>query len=452
MNVGLFDSFITRGWYSPEARRIWSDEGTLQAWLKVEAVLAWAQGELGLIPRDAAAVIAKHTAITGFDLERLADEIAFAQHPFVPVLRQFERLCGEPAAGYLHWGATTQNIFDTASALQMAETHALMASALTGAIDRLAVLAETHQHTLQAGRTHGQHALPMTFGFKVAGWLEELGRARARLAMRFGSSFVVSMGGAIGTFAGMGERGPAVEKFMAEKLGLAAAGLPARASGDRVADYVAALGLLAGTVGRIAQDIVFLQRTEIGEVTESFHLGKMGSSTMAQKRNPATALMLISMTRLLRARVSLIGESMVRFDEGDSSATNVSDVTLPEVAILAVSIAETLERLVSGLVVDAEAMARNLALTRGLIASEAVMMRLTGIMGRHEAHHAVYDAAQAALTGSAPFLEVLREQLHAKGQALPDGVERSLAVENYTGESARLTEEAVGRARARTLT
>lgn len=447
MNVGLFDSFITRGWYNAEARRIWSDQGTLQAWLRVEAALAWAQGELGLIPKEAAEVIGRHTDIAGFDLDRLTEEIGFAQHPFVPVLRQFEKICGEPAAGYLHWGATTQNIFDTANALQMAGTHALTLRFLTDAIERFADLAEAHAHTLQAGRTHGQHALPMTFGFKVAGWLDQLGRDRARLEQRFAPSFVVSMGGAIGTFSAMGPRGPEVERLIGRKLGLAAAGLPARASYDRICDYVTALGVLGGTTEKIAHDVVFLQRTEVGEVSEAFHLGKVGSSTMAQKRNPASALMLISMARLLRSRVMLALEGMARMDEGDSSSSNVNDVTLPEIAILAVSITETLHKLAAGLTVSPGAMDRNARLTNGLIVSEAAMMRLTETMGRHEAHQFVYEAAQCSISGGVPLLDVLRERLLARGKALPAGFEQSLAVEHYVGESARLTGEAVARVR-----
>jgi len=447
MNVGLFDSFITQGWYNQEARRIWSDEGTLQSWLRVEAALAWAQGELGVIPKDAAEAIALHTDIRKFDLVSLTREIAFTQHPFVPVLRQFEKLCGEPAAGFIHWGATTQNIFDTACALQMTETHAMTLRFLSATIDQLAEIAREHRHTLQAGRTHGQHALPMTFGFKVAGWLDELARDRERLEQRFAFSFVVCMGGAIGTFAAMGGQGPEVERLMAKKLGLRAAGLPARSSYDRVCDYVNALGLLAGTVERIAHNIVFLQRTEIGEVAEAFHHGKVGSSTMAQKRNPSTALMLISMARLMRSRVALALESMVRMDEGDSSASNVSDVTLPEIAILAVSMAETLSGLAGGLIVSPEAMGRNIRLTNGLIVSEAIMMRLTEIMGRHQAHHVVYEAAQRSITERLPFLAVLRGQLLVRSRDLPAGLEQALAEEHYVGESVRLVDEAIARAR-----
>lgn len=449
MNVGLFDSFITRGWYHAEARRVWSDVGTLEAWLRVEATLALTQGELGLIPLAAAEEIARHTDVSRFDLAALSREIDFAQHPFVPVLRRFEKLCGEPAAGYLHWGATTQNIFDTAAALQMAQTHALTLRFLDAALARLAELAAEHRLTLQAGRTHGQHALPITFGFKVAGWIDELARDRERLAQRFAPSFVVSMGGAVGTFSAMGGQGAEVERRVAEKLGLEAAGLPSRSSYDRVCDYVAALGLLAGTAEKIARDVVFLQRTEIGEVSEAFHLGKVGSSTMAQKRNPATALMLASMARLLRSRVALLLETMVRMDEGDSSASNVSDVTLPEIAVLAVGIGETLDRLARGLVVHREAMRENAGLTRGLIVSEAVMMKLTAIMGRHQAHELVYEAAQTAISEQVPFLEAVRAHRLLRERVTPDDLERALRVESYLGESARLVDEVVARSRGR---
>lgn len=445
MNVGLFDSFITRHWYNAEARRIWSDAATLQAWLEVEVALAAAQAELGIIPADAAPVIRARADATAFDLERLSREIAFAQHPFVPVLRQFEELCGEPAAGYIHWGATTQNVFDTANSLQMAQSHRLMLDFLAGAITRFIALAQAHKDTLQAGRTHGQHALPMTFGFKVAGWLDELDRDRLRLEGRFTSSFVASMGGAIGTFAAMGEKGPAVEKLLAQKLGLAPAGLPMRASFDRVSDYVSALGLLAGTAEKIGHDIVFLQRTEVGEVEEAFHLGKVGSSTMAQKRNPTTALMLISMGRLLRAKVPLALESMVRMDEGDSSATNISDVTLPEIGVLAVSLAETLQRLARGLVVHPAAMRRNAAMTNGLIASEAVMMRLTETMGRHHAHHLLYEAAQRSIAESISFPQAIQEHPLMKPHGLSGSLDQALTIDNYVGESSRLVDAVTAR-------
>ncbi len=445
MSTGMFESFFTRHWFNSDAKAVWDDAATLQAWLTVEAVLARAQAELGIIPSDAAQTIAAKANTDAFDLERLSTDIAFAQHPFVPVLRQYEALCGEPAAGFIHWGATTQNIFDTATSLQMFRSHRILSGHLNTAIEALCKLAQEHQASVQPGRTHGQHALPMTFGFKVAGWIDELDRDRTRLNERLASSFVASMGGAIGTFAAMGDKGREVEARMAGYLGLQPAGLPMRSSYDRVSDFVSALGLLAGTAQKIAQDVVFMQRTEIGEVEEAFHMGKVGSSTMAQKRNPSLALMLTSLARMMRARVAPALEAMVRMDEGDSSATNVTDTLLPEIAIIAASIAENLSNLASGLVVHPKAMQRNLGLSNGLIASEAMMMRLTGLMGRHEAHRLLYDAAQRTVADGVPFMTAIREHPMLAAHELPADFAQALDASAYVGQSSAIAAETVAR-------
>lgn len=435
MTMGMFDSFITRHWFSSEAKSIWSDMATLQAWLDVEAAMAQAQGRLGVIPPEVASVITSACKQELFDTERLSSDIAHAQHPFVPVLRQIEELCGEPAAGYVHWGATTQNIFDTGVSLQMRRTHALIDASLAIASDRLNALAKEHRDTVQAGRTHGQHALPMTFGFKVTGWLEEVRRDRDRLETRIRPSFVASLGGAIGTFAAMGPRGPEVEEEIGRILDLEPAVLPMRSSFDRASDYFSALALLAGTAEKIAQDIVFMQRTEIAEVEEAFHMGKVGSSTMAQKRNPSTALLLVSLSRMLQARLPLIIGSMNRMDEGDSSATNVADVVVPEMAVLGASIAEALARLISGLVVNKEAMRRNLDITNGLIVSEAAMMQLSDRLGRHKAHHMLYEAAQRSVMDGVPFTTAIAEHRDMNGASAV-----TLDAASYIGESGALVD------------
>jgi len=449
MRIGMFESFMTSHWFSADAKQIWSDTATLQAWLTVEAALATAQATLGVIPASAAAIIEKNADAGLFDTARLATDIAFAQHPLTPVLHQFEALCGEPAAGFIHWGATTQNIFDTASALQMAQTHQLLIEHLNATIHTLSQTAMAHKATAMPGRTHGQHALPMTFGFKVAGWLDELDRDRQRLRERFANSFTASMGGAIGSFGATGKVGRDVEAQMARQLGLVPSGLPMRSSYDRVTDYTLSLGMLASTAQKIAQDIVFMQRTEIAEVAEAFHMGKVGSSTMAQKRNPSTALLLASLSRMLRGRIPLTLESMVRMDEGDSSATNVSDVLLPEIAILGVSVAETLSRLAQGLVIDIDAMQRNLNLTNGLIASETVMMGLTNLMGRHEAHHLLYEAAQKSQTEHRPYLAAIREHPMFQSHTAPAELADWLDPSRNVGESVSITEDVVSRIKLR---
>ena len=432
----MFHSFMTRHWFAPEAVAIWSDASTVQAWLDVEVALAQSQAELGLIPDEVVSAIATACRSERLDFARLSADIAHAQHPFVPVLKQLEALAGEPAAGYIHWGATTQNIFDTATALQMRQSHALITEALNLLDGVLADLARTHRDTLQAGRTHGQHALPMTFGYKALGWLDEIRRARTRLENRIGTSFVVNLGGAIGTFAAMGEKGPAVAEGVGRRLRLDVARLPLRASFDRQADYLTALALLAQIAEKIGHDVVFLQRTEVAELEEAFHHGKMGSSTMAQKRNPSTALLLISLCRLLTARVPLATWSMPRMDEGDSSAANVTDVVVPELAILGVSVARTLHRLCSGLVVHAERMAANLELTRGQILSEAIMMRLSASLGRHHAHEMLYDAAQRATRDGLSLADAIGQRDHRSGE-----LAASIMPEEYLGAVQRLTDE-----------
>jgi adenylosuccinate lyase/3-carboxy-cis,cis-muconate cycloisomerase len=424
----MFHSFITRHWFAPEAITIWSDTNTVQAWLDVEVALAQSQAELGMIPENVVSAIAGACRSDRLDFGRLSVDIAHAQHPFVPVLKQLEALAGEPAAGYIHWGATTQNIFDTATALQMRQSHRLTIDALDLLDSTLADLARTHKGTLQAGRTHGQHALPTTFGYKALGWLDEIRRTRNRLNSRIGDSFVVSMGGAIGTFAAMGTRGPAVAAGVGRRLGLDVATLPLRASFDRQADYLTALALLAQIAEKVAHDVVFLQRTEVAELEEAFHHGKMGSSTMAQKRNPSTALLLISLCRLLTARVPLASWSMPRMDEGDSSATNVTDLVVPELAILGVSIARTLLKLCSGLVVHADRMATNLELTRGQIMSEAIMMRLSTSVGRHHAHEMLYEAAQRATEDRLSLVDAISQQDPRAGE-----IAAQIVPDNYLG-------------------
>ena len=405
----MFDSFFSRHWFSERAKAIWSDRATLQAWLEVEAALAQAQAELDMVPAAAAQTIKANARAELFDLDRLAADIARVQHPFVPVLKQFEDICGEPAAGFIHWGATTQNIFDTAAALQLRRSHALLTEQVDASIAAMARLAVQHRDVPQAGRTHGQHALPMTFGFKVAGWLDEVCRHRARLVAQEGRAFVAALGGAIGTFAAMAGRGRAVQARMAEILGLTPATLPMRSSFDRGADYVGTLGLFAGTAEKIAHEVAFMQRTEIGEAEEASHWGKVGSSTMAQKRNPSVAVNLIGMARMVRSRVPLALESMVRADEGDAAAANVADALLPEAAILAVSLAEKLAQLMDGLVVHPEIMRRNLDLSGGSIMAEAVMMRLAERIGRHRAHHLLYEVAQRSVAENVAFATALAE-------------------------------------------
>ena len=415
MAIGMFESYMTAYCFSETGKAIWSDRATLQAWLDVEVALADAQAELGMIPADAAQRTAACAQAEHFDLDELARGIAFAQHPLMPVLHAFERLCGDEAARYLHWGATTQNILDTATALQMLRTHRHLDASLGEAVASLGALAAAHRGTPCAGRTHGQHALPTTLGCKLAVWVDELDRHRQRLSERAAPSFPTLLGGAIGTYGATGAQGIEVERRVAARLGLQPNPMPSRASYDRPADYVLALCLLAATTEKTARSVVTWMRTEIGELSEAFHLGKIGSSTMAQKRNPNTAMSTVGLARLLRARAPLMLEAVIRDDEGDGVASFVTDVSMPEVGLLGLSMVEFLARLCAGLQPDPAALRRNLALTDGLIASETAMMALGASVGRHKAHRVLYEAAQRTQSDGVPFLASLQDHDGLRG-------------------------------------
>jgi 3-carboxy-cis,cis-muconate cycloisomerase len=237
-----------------------------------------------------------------------------------------------------------------------------------------------------------------------------------------------------------------VQALIAGRLHLSDADVPSRSAFDAQAAYASVLALMAATIEKIAGEVIFMQRTEIGEASESFHRGKVGSSTMAQKRNPAQAQNLVGLARLLRGRMPLLLEAMVRANEGDASACNVADVTLPEVVVCAVSLAEGLAQLVEGLAVNADAMRANLGLTKGLIVSEAVMMTLARHIGRHNAHKVLYDVAHDATDSGEGFAALLMRHPLLE-DALPHiDLAQLLKPENYLGEAAALVDAELARA------
>lgn len=445
-SIGLLGSIFSRNWFHAPVLALWTDAASLRAWVDVEVALAQAQAELGLIPAEAACTIAERLHDMAFDDARLVADIARTMHPFVPVLRQLEERCGEPAAAWLHWGATTQNVVDTGMALQLERSHALLLDGLDRSLRGLARLAHDYRDAPMAGRTHGQHALPITFGFKVAGWHGEMRRQGQRIRLAARGAFVAGMGGAVGTFAAMEGRGREVQAGVARRLGLEVNDLPQRSIYDRQGAYVSALGLLAATVEKIAAEVFTLQRTEFGEVAEGFHRGKVGSSTMAQKRNPGLVMNLVGLARLLRSRIPLVLEAMVRHDEGDGTANNICETTLPEALCCAVSLAQGLAALADGLAVDSAAMERNLKLSGGMIASEAVMMALARHIGRHHAHQVLYDVAQDTAEGGGAFVDRLRS--HALVKPLLTELDLDALVDpvNYLGEASACVDQELARA------
>lgn len=429
----------------PRAKVVWSDESTLQRWLDVEAALARAQCEIGIVPPEAASRIEECARVELFDLAALSRAIAVAQHPLMPVLHDFIALCGPASGAWLHWGATTQNILDTAQAIQLRDTLALLEQQLAAVIGDVKRLAAEHVETLQAGRTHGQHALPITFGYKLASWVVELQRHADALTRLRGTACVARMGGAVGTYAAMKGRGSDVESRVARHFGLATPVIGGRSDCAPQVEYVAFLGMLAATCERIADDTLFMQRTEVGELEELHYEGRVGSSTMAQKRNPHEAQRILMLARLIRSRVPLALDSMVRAQEGDAVQAHLLDHVLPEVSVFAASMLSALASHLSTVRVRPDVMLRNLAATGGLIMAESVMMELAQQIGRDAAHRLVQRAASESLERGIPFLDALRQQAPAFGLEPESVPEAALFPQSHLGECVRIVQTVTGR-------
>lgn len=439
IGIGFFNAY----WFDRDAIAIWDDQATLKRWLEVEVALAKVQADLGVIPTAAADRIAVVSVPENFNLEELGAAIAKAQHPLVPLLAKIEALAGEDAGGWLHWGATTQNIFDTAQALQMKATVGLIKHHMAHADAVLSALAADHVDTLQAGRTHGQHALPITFGFKVAGWLAEVRRQSERLDRLDPEAFVARLGGAVGTYAALKGDGRRTEMALADHLGLGVPDLGGRADFDRQVDVMTTLASLCASAERIASDLSFLQRTEIAEICEDHYPERVGSSTMAQKRNPSEAQRVIAMARLTRGRISTVLEAMVRQDEGDAASTNVTDALIPDFFVVAASTMKAFTALLGHIQPDAARMRSNLDATGGMISAEAVMMELGQVLGRGQAHHVLHEAtARAHLKGTTFAQEILADPTIAALEGKLD-LARLLDPAYYTGDVAEIVSRIV---------
>src|SRR5262245_16362565 len=391
----------------PGVRALFTESSRYQAWLDVEAALARAQAELGIIPASAAEEIARKAQLSLLDREAIRAGLARTGHSLVPLVWELDRVCEGDAGGYVHWGATTQNITQTGQLLLVRRAHTVFLRQLAALLEVLGDLATRTKDVLLPGRTHGQPALPTTFGFKVAVWIAELCRHVERLQGCEGRGFVAMLGGGAGTMASLGPIGMTIQAKMAKRLGLGAMTVPARSIGDHQAEYVSVLGLLAATSSKIAREIYTLMKQEFGEVEEPVPPGTVGSSTMPQKRNPKLSQDIIAAAAQVRALVPLALDAMQTEHEADRTTSMMFDRAISEACGLTGEILQRLIALFSGLAVFPERMLRNLELSGGLIMSEALMLELGKRIGRQRAHDAVYDAAQGTVTQGRPFRELL---------------------------------------------
>src|SRR5262245_969452 len=294
----------------PGVRALFAEDSRYQAWLDVEAALALAQAELGIVPDRAAQEIARKARLHLLDRDAIRAGLAKTGHSLVPIVWELDRVCDGDAGGYVHWGATTQNITQTGQLLLLRRAHQIFLRQLAAILRTLADLAERTKDALLPGRTHGQHAVPATFGSQVAVWIDALARHAGRLQAAEGRVFVAMLGGGAGTLASLGEAGLATQDGIAARLGMRSMSVPARTIGDHQAEYVTLLGLLAATGSKIGREIYTLMKQEFGEVEEPVPEGTVGSSTMPQKRNPKLSQDIIAAAAEIRALVPLALEAM----------------------------------------------------------------------------------------------------------------------------------------------
>jgi adenylosuccinate lyase len=422
-------------------------ENRWQAWLDVEVALAMAQAELEIIPKEAAEAIARAARVELLDRARIDEGFARTGHTLVPLVWELSRVVGEPHGGWVHWGATTQNITQTGDLLVLRQAHRVFLALLGEALTAMADLAERGADMPIAGRTHGQHAVPATFGYKIAVWIDELLRHVERLGQAAPRLFIAMLGGGAGTFASLGKNGPLVQAGIGKHLGMGSMSVPSRALGDHLAENMCILGMVAATCGKIAREIYTLMKTEFGEVEEPVPPGTVGSSTMPQKRNPKLCQDIIALTAEVRALVPLALEAMQTEHEADRTTSLMMDSAEARACIAMGDLLSRLGEVLRGLRLDPVRMRRNLDLGGGLIMAEAVMLELGATLGRQHAHDVVYDAAQLAFVEGHPFSKVLAADPRVTAHLDPAAVDGLLDPVAYTGLCADMAREAAGRAR-----
>ncbi len=415
---------------------IFSEESGLQSMLDFEAALAAAEMQEQVIPAGSAEAIAMCCRMELFDRKALAEAAALAGNLAIPMVKQLTALVraqDAKAAGYVHWGATSQDAIDTGLVLQLRDALIVMEGQMSAVCDVLAGLTEQYRTTPMAGRTWLQQAVPVTFGLKVAGWLDTMLRHRERLSELKLRVLVVQFGGAAGTLASLGARGTDVSRALAEELGLRLPDVPWHSHRDRVAEVATFCGLLVGTMGKVARDLALMMQTEVGEVLEQAAEGRGGSSTMPHKRNPVAVAEILAVAVRVPGLVSTMLSAMVQEHERGLGGWHAEWAVLPEILKLTSDALEKMLDVLAELEVHADAMDENLDVTKGLVMAEAVSMALAVSMGRSEAHGLVEAASHRAIAERRHLLAVLQEDAVVVQHLGAEQLERLFDPLGYTG-------------------
>jgi len=429
----VLDSLLFRDAFgTPAIREVFSDVRLISRYAEIEVALARAEARCGVIPAEAAEEIAKRTDVAALDFELLRRETDIVGYPILPLVHQMTRQCGE-AGRYVHWGATTQDIMDTAVVLQLRDGLAIIEADIAALRGILADMSTRYRDTPMAGRTHLQQALPVTFGYKTAIWLSMFDRHAERLAQLKPRVLVGQFAGAAGTLASLGDKGFEVQQALCEELGLGVPVATWHVARDGFAEAVNFLALVTGSLGKIALDIMIMASTEFGELFEPFVKGRGASSTMPQKRNPISSELMLAGSKAVRQHAGLMLDAMVQDFERATGPWHAEWMAIPESFVLTAGALHQAKFALAGLVVDEKAMAKNLSISRGLIVAEAVMMGLAPQIGRQEAHDVVYDACRRAHERNITLADALAADPQVMDRIDRATIDRLTSPENYLG-------------------
>lgn len=435
MGSSVYDSILFKDSFGTEKMRaIFSESNLVQKWLDVEAALARAEARLNIIPQEAADEITKKAKVEYMDIGALGKEMAEISHPIVPLIRQLTEVCDDGYGQYVHWGATTQDIMDTANVLQIKEAFNIYDKNIRNIQEALYKMVEDTKDIVLAGRTHGQHGLPITFAYKASVWLEEVNRSADRLAELKERILIGQFSGAVGSLASIKEKGLELQVEIMKELDLDVPKVSWHASRDNFAELASFMGILGSSLAKIANEVFNLQKTEFTELEEPFNKGKVGSSTMPHKRNPSLAQNIVTMSRILRQNVPLFLDGMIHQHERDMIAWQMEWELLPESSMLFGAILQKTETLLNGLTINKDRMYQNVSeLTNGLIMSESIMITLGETIGRQESHDLVYDACMAAYEQNIDVRELLYKEDIIKDRFTEEEFYDMFNISDYTG-------------------
>jgi 3-carboxy-cis,cis-muconate cycloisomerase len=436
MGATVIDSCIFGNIFSSDAmRHVWSDENRTAKYVEIERALAIVQGRLGIIPREAADEIVRNCDIEKIDMEKLRGQTERIGYPILGVVSQLNALCRDKLGEYCHWGATTQDITDTATVMQIREGLAIVDAELAAISAALAGLARRHRDTPIIGRSNLQQAIPVTFGYKMATILAAVERHRERLAQLRPRVLVGEFGGACGTLASIEKGAMETQAGLMAELGLGQPVIAWHTVRDGIAEVGAFLGLVGGTLGKVSMDVKLMMQTEVAEVYEPFAPGRGSSSTMPQKRNPISCCYIHAAVSVVRQHAAALMDAMIADHERSTGPWEIEWIVLPEAFCLTAGALKQTRFVLEGLEVDAAKMRANIDVTNGLVMSEAVMMGLGPHIGREYAHDLVYDICREALRQDRPLLDLLAEHPGINRHLDRGALSRLCDPANYLGQS-----------------